>query len=205
MASRQHTHIRTERHLRLCIVGVTLSLAGISGCSRQAGVLSLTQPAEASRGLPFNETSKESGISPTQAFAPSTVPAGTQIIVRLTYPVSSDQARIGDSFEAVLDQPILVNGLKVMRQGAPVQGRVASAKPSDPPNHAGYLRLTLSSINDQRMMLAVHTSSIFAKGSSRANQSVTLDEPRSRNDGNAEFSTVQRLTFRLLAPVSTAH
>jgi len=184
------------------MLGVVFTLALATACSRREEILSLTPTAEASHSLPFNESSKETGISPTQAFAPSTVPAGTQIVVRLTAPLSSAATHSGDTFEAVLDQPVLVDGLMVMKQGVSVRGRIASAKPSDSPNRAGYLRLTLSSIVDQRATLPVHTSSIFVKGSSRPKGGVGQDSAHPQ-DSDAKFSTAQRLTFRLLAPAST--
>jgi hypothetical protein len=215
MGAQQDTHIRTGPHLRLLALGVLLTLA--TACSRQSGVLSLTQPARASHDLPFNQGVEESGFSPTQAFASSVMPIGTPIIVRLTSPLSSAETRTGETFEAVLDEPILVQGQIRVQRGASVLGRVAAAKPFEPPNHAGYLRLTLASIITNREALQVNTSSIFAKGSWRElsaasrptngvpafNQSLLLNASQvagaaKSGAGEVKFSTAQRLTFRLL-------
>lgn len=203
-------------------MGLVFVLAMATACSRQAGVLSLTQPAQASHDLPFHRGSEESGISPTQALATSAVPIGTPIVIRLTSPLSSAGTHSGDTFEAVLEEPILVQGQTLVQRGAPVWGRIAAAKPFDSPNHAGYLRLTLSSIVYQRDTLPVQTSSIFAKGSMRkpgealaanhgasdqssflrANEGGSAADPGG-DAGDAKFSTAQRLTFRLLKPVPT--
>ncbi len=211
--------------MRLLAVGMVFVLALATACSRQSGGRSLTLPSGASHDLPFNRGSEEGGISPTQALASSALPVGTPIVVRLTSPLSSAGTRSGDSFDAVLDEPILLQGQILVQRGAQVGGRVAAAKPSAPPNHAGYLRLTLSSIFADRNTLQIHTSSIFAKGSSRklgevsstknqvagsdeslllrANEVANAAEPGPPDDGDAKFSTAQRLTFRLLGPLPT--
>jgi len=223
MAWQQDTHIRMGRHLRLLAVVFVLALA--TACSRQSGLVSLIQPARASHDLPFNRGSEASGLLPTQAFASSSLPVGTPIVVRLTSPLSSAKAHPGDSFDAVLDKPILVQDQILVQRGAQVRGRVAAAKPCDPPNHAGYLRLTLSFILNDRNTLPVHTSSIFAKGSApevgevpasenqvaapdqsrlfKTNPAANAAEPGTPDDGDAKFSTAQRLTFRLLGSLTT--
>jgi hypothetical protein len=57
-----------------------------------------------------------------------TVPAGTIVLVRTNEFLSSDQNQIGDSFTAVLDQPIVVNGWVVARRGQTLVGKVKAAK-----------------------------------------------------------------------------
>ncbi|MGA8152264.1 MAG: hypothetical protein WB952_15030 [Terriglobales bacterium] len=202
------------------MVGVVFLLALATACSRHSGVLPLSQPIAASHDLPFNRGSEDSGFSPTQAFDFSAVPAGTPIIVRLTSPLSSAGSRTGDAFEAVLDEPILVHGQLRVQRGAPVTGRVAAAKPFDPPNHAGYLRLTLSSMIIGKDIQQLHTSSVFAKGSRRGLDEVSAKvglpafrdslllganevERAAPRTGDAKFSTAQRLTFRQLGTLPT--
>jgi len=218
MASREDIHITTGRYLRLLALSLILALG--MACSRQSGVLPLTSAAGASHGLPFNRGSEESGISPTQAIASFTVPVGTPIVVRLSSPLSSVGTRSGDSFAAVLDDPILVQGQILLQRGAAVLGTVAAAKPFEPPNHPGYLRLTLAAVTTNRSTLQVHTSSIFAKGSWRelgevstqhngaslSHQSLLLtanEVGSAPQGGDAKFSTAQRLTFRLLESLPT--
>jgi hypothetical protein len=225
MGWQQDIRISKVRHLRLLAVTASaFVLAMAVACSRQPGVLPLAQPTGAGHDLPFNQGSEDRGLSPTQAFVLS-APAGSPIIVRLISPLSSAQAQSGDSFRAVLDEPILVRGQILAKRGTPVLGRVAVAEPSRPDSHDGYLRLTLSSITTNRDTLVVQTSSIFAKGSApeldrsyvatsgaqvpRANQLLRTSQIASTSSqdraqtGDAEFSTAQRLTFRLLEPLST--
>ena len=54
-----------------------------------------------------------------------TLPAGTVISVRSAQWLSSDRSRVGDQFNAVLDQPVIVEGWVVARRGQTVMGRVA--------------------------------------------------------------------------------
>lgn len=57
-----------------------------------------------------------------------TLRPGTMVSVRLTDWVSSDQNQPGDSFSAVLEQPLVADGWVVAYQGQPVMGRVAVAQ-----------------------------------------------------------------------------
>jgi hypothetical protein len=64
---------------------------------------------------------------PNQAVLPQTLtlPAGTVIRVRVDEWLSTDRNLIGDSFSAVLSEPIVVNGWVVARRGQAQTGRVA--------------------------------------------------------------------------------
>jgi len=200
---------------------MVLMLSFTAACSWQAGVLSSIQTAGTGHELPFDTGSEKGGLSPTQAFASTPVPVGTAIVICLQASLSSANARAGDGFDAVLDQPVIVNGQTLMPQGTMVKGTVmAVARASGRSQDAGYLRLTLSSIVINGRILAAHTSSVFAKGEwpdrdraatrakfSEANQNrlVRTDpisklpgEPGSGGQREAKFSTGRRLTFRLV-------
>jgi hypothetical protein len=57
-----------------------------------------------------------------------TLPAGTLIPVRINQWLSSDRNHAGDTFSAVLDQPLVVHGWVVARRGQTVIGRVDVAR-----------------------------------------------------------------------------
>jgi len=67
---------------------------------------------------------------PNQAVVPQTLtlPAGTVVRVRVDEWLSSDRNLVGDTFSAVLDQPIVVAGWVVARRGQAQTGRVSSVK-----------------------------------------------------------------------------
>jgi hypothetical protein len=67
---------------------------------------------------------------PGQAVLPQTLtlPAGTVVRVRIDEWLSTDRNLTGDSFSAVLDQPIVVGGWVVARRGQAQTGRVSVVK-----------------------------------------------------------------------------
>ena len=193
-----------------------LALIFMGGCARQAGSLSPNDNAASAGQLPFDRTPENSGPPATADLAHPLIPAGTAIVIRLQSPISSVKAHAGESFEAVLDEPVLFANRTALASGTMVRGTVLAAKRGEQ-QEAGYLRLTLSSILLDNKTLDIHTSSLFAKGSvpgtgktgAQNHSSVILEDVASRSNpedgGHAQrdvkFSTARRLTFRLLKPL----
>lgn len=156
------------------IVALILSL--VSGCSRPpaTGTSGLT----GSQSLPFDHPPSSGGISPSQSLIPlnTQLPEGTSVSVRLQSPLSSKTSRTGNSFEAVLDQPVEVDGLTLLAIGTLATGRVLEAKPASSSGASpedGYLRLVLVSLKVGGRTVMIETSSIFAKGGSREERPAT--------------------------------
>jgi hypothetical protein len=84
------------------------------------------QPVPQAQGQPDQQVEGQ----PNQAVLPQTLtlPAGTVIRVRTDDWLSSDHNLNGDSFSAVLDEPIVVNGWVVARRGQAQTGRVSLVK-----------------------------------------------------------------------------
>jgi hypothetical protein len=207
--------------LTLVLALAWMALAGVVGCSRQL-VLSQSTGAAGTGQLPFDRVSDGGGVSPTAPFAFEGLPAGTEITIRLRSALSSADSRVGDSFEAVLDESVILAGKTVAPRGAPVTGSVVDTKASaghDP----GYLRMTLASIAMNGRSIPLRTSSIFAKGGSYEKRTAaTVNRSRAGGDGtvpealagygagtgsssaatadDVRFSTGHRLTFRLIQP-----
>jgi hypothetical protein len=59
-----------------------------------------------------------------------TVPAGTAISLRLLDALSSERNRAGDTFQATLEEPLVVDGMVVADRGANAMGRVVQAQQS---------------------------------------------------------------------------
>lgn len=121
---------------------------------------------------PFSANEKQASTSLVPASV--TVPAGTAIAVRLQSSISSASAHPGESFTAVLDEPLVVRGTTAVPKGAAVTGRVVEAKPSGRLHDSGYLRLTLSSIEIKGKAVALKTSSFFAKGANHNKRNAAL-------------------------------
>jgi hypothetical protein len=85
------------------------------------------QPPDAQ---PQGQPNSQPTGQPNQAVLPQTLtlPAGTVVRVRIDEWLSTDRNLTGDSFSAVLDQPIVVDGWVVARRGQAQTGRVSLAK-----------------------------------------------------------------------------
>ena len=161
--------------------------------------------------LPFDRPPRSSGVSPSQSMIPSTtkLPEGTPIPIRLQSALSSASAHAGDTFNAVVDEPVTMDGQTLVERGTAATGRVleskaaaisrASAKEDSP--EPGYLRIVLVSLQVGGKPVAIETSSIFAKGGSREERnSVTgkTSGPQGRDrQKDIVFGIDRRLNFRL--------
>jgi len=91
-------------------------------------------PDAQSQGQPDSSAPQQSDAraqgQSNQAVPPQTLtlPAGTIVRVRVDEWISSDRNSVGDSFSAVLDQPIVVGGWVVARRGQAQTGRVSTVK-----------------------------------------------------------------------------
>jgi hypothetical protein len=197
--------------------------AWVTGCSRQLAAPVSTGTANSSQ-LPFDRVSDNSGISPTAGFATDEIPAGIELTVRLQLALSSADSRVGDPFQAVLDEPVVVAGRTVLPRGTPFTGSVLAAKASGGLQDPGYLRMTLVSMAVDGKSIALQTSSIFAKGGSYKSRKTPMvkssesdgrgevaesavnsgsgsDLPFHPSQGDIRFSTGHRFTFRLAQPL----
>lgn len=148
------------------------------GCGRQmiAPVASnqndpaAAQDAPTAKAAPFSGENDASGKDKRagKSLVPQevTIPSGTAITVRLQNWVSSATSTPGDQFEAVLDQPIVVDGGTVAPTGAQVTGRVVAARRSGRLMHPGYLRIALASVTVNGKAIPVQSSSVMVAGTS---------------------------------------
>jgi hypothetical protein len=137
------------------------------------------------------------------------LPAGTLLTVRLKNPVSTDNLSTdslstnnpftkspgaGNTFEAIVDKPVVIEGNTLVPRGASVAGRVESARASAVESSRGYVRLTLDAIAFEGRDLPIQTASLYARAQAEVN-------------GHSEDPTRvvhlekgRRLTFRLTEP-----
>jgi hypothetical protein len=178
-----------------CIATVLLMFSFLGACNRPPADSGVT--AADSQKLPFDRPTREGGVSPSRSLIPSAtkLPEGTPIPVRMETALSSATARAGDTFNATVDEAVVIDGQVLVAAGAPARGRVLEAKPSSgSPGHSpepGYLRIVLESVNAGGKPVAIETSSIFVKGGLREGRApVTGPE-------NVVFALDRRLNFRL--------
>ena len=151
----------------LLTILLTMILA-LASCSQHESSPTAEEAASVDQHLPFARRAAKTGIFPTSSLAPTAIPAGTSFAVHLRMSLSSATSRPGDSFEAILDEPIYVRGRMVAPRGAVVTGKVLDARSAGEFQEAGYLRLALIAVSLNGQSLAMQTSSIFVKRGSHA-------------------------------------
>jgi hypothetical protein len=95
------------------------------------------------------------------------LPAGTNIVVRMIEGVDSERDRVGQSFRASLDQPVMIDGNQAIPRGTDVIVRLVDAKQSGKLAGRTELTLSLQSINFNGQSVDVNTQSIKEESSSR--------------------------------------
>ena len=97
---------------------------------------------------------------------PLVIPAGTPITVRLQQRLSSASAVPGERFEAVIDEPVVVEDRVVLPVGAPATGHVVVARHSGRLHHPGELGLALDTVTVGQQNIPLATASVVARGAS---------------------------------------
>ena len=200
--------------LKIALSAMVLVLAGVVvGCNVNAQPSTVAADTQASQQLPFVEGKA------------AVVPANTDIYVRLQQPISSATAQAGQSFSAVLDAPLEIDGQTLAPAGAAVTGTVVAARESSHLSNSGYVRITLSSITLNGKTMLLPTNSVFVSGGSYKKRHLAFisggsgsrallgallngDKPETTAayaSGKKEvgFLADRRLGFRLTQPLNT--
>lgn len=107
-------------------------------------------------------------IPPEAAPIPSaTFLAGTGITVRTTTAIDTDRHRAGDSFTAILEDPLMHENLVVVARGAEVKGKITTSKESGPVAGRSELALELTEITANGRIHLLKTGEYSEIGSSR--------------------------------------
>ncbi len=143
----------------------------------QPGASSATPDGSAANmaGVPFAATPATKGMANASqpAAPPLVIPAGTSITVRLQERLSSASAEPGETFGAVIDEPIVVEHRVVVPVGAPVLGHVVVARRSGRLRHPGELGLTLDSVTVGKQNISLATSDVVARGGSHKRRNLS--------------------------------
>ena len=205
----------------LTVAAIVLALLCVAACAPPAGMQPGGGAVQADQPqVPFhdgdgklsrsNDSSgaQDRGLIPEPDLPfrdPQNLPAGTLLTVRLKNPISTENPEANGTFDAVVDQPVVIDGNKLVPLGTLVSGRVESSRASNLKRNSGYLRLTLDSIDLAGAKRPVQTSSLFVRGNTGQ-----LRTPQSQGLAGQSSATViclekgRRLTFRLAEPVYVA-
>jgi hypothetical protein len=111
------------------------------------------------------------GPATTQTAAASsngiTVPAGTNLLVRMIDSVDSDKNHVGDRFRASLEQDFVVDGAVIAPRGTDVYGRLSEAKEAGHIQGKSQLKLELTDILIRNRLQPIMTGDYEVSGSSR--------------------------------------
>ena len=141
------------------IISVTFTGSQASGAT--------ATPAPAGQPAP-PATMEATPPADTAASANSvTVPAGTEIMVRMIDSVDSDKNHVGDRFRASLEQDFVVNGVTIAPKGADVYGRLAEAKEAGHISGKSELKLELTDMLIHNRLQPVLTGDYDVAGKSR--------------------------------------
>lgn len=210
------SQFRRRPNLAACIA---LALLWATGCARPGLQSDDSIPPPDQRQVPFHDVEGTSDTQPSNSASvpdhsanqegglpfhdPKNLPAGTMLTVRLKTPISSQNPGSKGTFEAELDEAVVVEGNKLVPRGAIVIGRVESVRSSNVGNNRGYIRLALDSIRLGDVRLPILTSSLFVRGNSTAPQPPQGElSPQSASVVHLEKG--RRLTFRLSEPAVVA-
>lgn len=76
-----------------------------------------------------------------------TIPAGTNLTVRMQESLNSEKNQAGDNFQAVLDAPLVIDGFVIADKGARVEGRLSEVDRSGRVKGVARMVLELSKLN----------------------------------------------------------
>ncbi len=186
---------------RLLIAPALAVIIAAVGCSRQIEVPTNetgTQTDQVPFGSVTSNRSESSSPAPDEQALKEdrlpfhqdsqTLPLGTLLTIRLEAPIAAGKS---ESFEGILDEPVVLHGKTVIPRGTLVSGRIEFASPYSVKLNRAYVRLALTSVQISGNDVPVRTASLFA----RQHNPVDRANPVSRLEKG------HRLTFRLTEPL----
>ena len=136
-----------------------------------------TQPTESTaapteggqRPSPFDEQKSQTPPRPKL-----TLPAGTEVPVRLAETLDTKHVRAGDRFSATLDAPITLRGRVVVPKGTVFDGHVTQSQASGRLRGRGVLGLALDSFRLRGTTYRVRTAADFRKSNGHGKRNAAL-------------------------------
>jgi len=114
-------------------------------------------PASSTAAAPASPAPQEAPAPPPP---PLVIPAGTHIRVSLVQELGSKISQAGEGFNATVADPIVVNGVTVVRAGAPASGTVVDAKSLGRFKGQAELAIRLDSIRAEGGTYPIETSTV---------------------------------------------
>ena len=151
-------HFMKNRAMQAMVASAAICLVGAGLAT--AKYIHKTADSAATAGSTGN------GVAPPDATAPVTLPAETPITVRMDQALDSGENRPGDTFEAHVSSPVVVDNQVLIPQDTPVRGRVVDDVPSGRLMKPGRLEIALSEIELSGNWYPISTHDTGRKGGS---------------------------------------
>ena len=103
--------------------------------------------------------------------AATEIPQGTQLVVRMIDSIDSEAARMGDTFHASLDEPVMVNGEALIPRGADVTAKLVEDDKSGKIAGRTVLKLVLVNVRVGDRLVDVTTQDVVRESASRGARS----------------------------------
>jgi hypothetical protein len=126
-----------------------------------------TAPAEEKPRPPLSRSDEG---HPDTRTSTVTVPTGMALVVRTTTEIDTERNRVGDSFDAILDQNLVSGTQTVAARGSLIKGRIAYAQESGKFTGQTQLILELMELVANGKTYPLRTSDYSELGSSRGNR-----------------------------------
>jgi hypothetical protein len=112
--------------------------------------------------------------APPPATPTITIPSGTLLKVRMIDGVDSESSQLGQTFQASLDEPVVVNGQTVIPRGADVVAKLVEDKQSGKITGRTELTLDLASIRVNDKLVDITTGEVTSSSGSRGAKSAKV-------------------------------
>lgn len=157
-------------------VSITFGDTASSATATSSGTSQPTAAPAATATTAAAATAAATTAAPATASSSATssqtvlVPAGTHLVVRMITGIDSDRNQVGDTFQASLENPLIVNGTQVAPKGSTVYGKLEQVKSAGRIQGQSELQLGLTGIVINSATYNIATGDYTAQGSSRGKQ-----------------------------------
>jgi len=111
---------------------------------------------------------------PPQQQALGDLPAGTNLVVRMIDAVDSSVNRVGQTFAASIDEPVMINGQMVIPRGADVVVKLVDSKESGKLTGRSELTLDLMSVKVNGRPVDINTQTVSQQSASRGERTAKV-------------------------------
>jgi hypothetical protein len=102
------------------------------------------------------------------------LPAGTNLVIRMIDGVDSDVNRVGQTFTASIDEPVVLNGETVVPRGADAVVKLVDSKDSGTFTGRSALTLDLMSVKVDGKLVDLNTQTVSQESDSRGERTAKV-------------------------------